>query len=448
MKNQQFKEKYKSVVKTINFYTAALLLFALPLSRYFVPLIINFWILTWILEGDFKEKFQFRNLRKNKLIFGITLAFCAVFVIGYFYSENKSEAYSFLETRLTIFLFPILLSTANFWYQVKFKFLLWSFILGNLFAATVCLVNAFYQSTIFESGYLVFNSIIKTNYPVDFQQSVMWGLNRFFSSEFSIFLHPSYFTLFLNFAILILIRYFSENQYNKKILTGLILFFFLIIFLLSSKIGIMTAIISAIYFIHTVTRKVNLILKFSIILIFSMVIGILISKYSYRFSGIKHTFESVQEQNMNVQNIIARLNIWKSSIQIIKENPILGVGTGDVKDELKKEYIHRNFTSGIEMEYNSHNQYLEMWAANGLPGILMLLLFLGVPLYFAFRKKNALFIYFIIFFMINLSVESMLNRMASVIFFAFFYNFLFFIDTKMKDFQVNNLPQNKSDTLN
>jgi O-antigen ligase len=435
MTKQEFSEKYKSVVKTINFYTAGLLLFALPLSRYYVPLVINFWILTWILEGDFKEKFRFQNLRKNKLIFSVSALFYAVTVIGYFYSENKSEAYSYIETRLPILLFPVFLSTANHWYREKFKFLLWSFVLGNLFAAVVCLGNAFYESITFESGHLVFNTILKTHYPINFQQSVMLGVNRFFSDVLSIFLHSSYFTMFINFLILILIRFYNENLYKNRVLIGLIMFFFFIIFLLSSKIGFFIAIIVFVYFIYSLFKGKSTVFKFSVISIFVLFIGIVVFNFGYRLKGVEKVFEAGQEDNTNAEAAMDRVIVWKSTLQIIKENPVFGVGTGDIKDALEKEYIRRKFERGIEEKYNSHNQYLEMWAADGLPGILSLLFLLGVPLYFALKKKNMLFVFFMLFFMINLSVESMLNRMAAVVFFAFFYNFLIFIDPKMIDFQ-------------
>jgi O-antigen ligase len=71
--------------------------------------------------------------------------------------------------------------------------------------------------------------------------------------------------------------------------------------------------------------------------------------------------------------ISATINSW----DIIKENPIIGVGTGDYRTEFikfsdKNKLGLTNFINGI-MTYNPHNMYILILVQFGLVGLLALL---------------------------------------------------------------------------
>ena len=87
--------------------------------------------------------------------------------------------------------------------------------------------------------------------------------------------------------------------------------------------------------------------------------------------------------------------VWKCSIEIIKENVFFGVGTGDVKTELNKKYEEKNIQQALKDNLNSHNQFLQTYVAIGLPGFILLLASLLLPLLYGIKKGNILlcFIY-------------------------------------------------------
>ena len=66
---------------------------------------------------------------------------------------------------------------------------------------------------------------------------------------------------------------------------------------------------------------------------------------------------------------------WDCSKKIINNNPLFGVGTGDVQDELQKCYTENNYyqlTYWENTKYNAHNQFLETTIGQGIIGLFLL----------------------------------------------------------------------------
>lgn len=116
----------------------------------------------------------------------------------------------------------------------------------------------------------------------------------------------------------------------------------------------------------------------------------------------------------------ARWEIWNSAIAVIKAQPLLGTGTGDVEDELFNQFKKDNFKSGIMNGYDSHNQFIQTTVALGILGLLALIIFYGVPLYKSLVEKQYMFSVVLAFFILSSLTESLLETQCSVIFFALF----------------------------
>ena len=120
-----------------------------------------------------------------------------------------------------------------------------------------------------------------------------------------------------------------------------------------------------------------------------------------------------------------RLIVWKAGIEVIKEHPVFGVGTGDVKDALLSEYQKENKVLVYNMRLNAHNQYLQTYIALGILGVLLLLIYLVIPGWVAFRRIHFIYFSFLAVFTFNILVESMLEVQAGVIYYAFFNSLIF-----------------------
>ena len=128
----------------------------------------------------------------------------------------------------------------------------------------------------------------------------------------------------------------------------------------------------------------------------------------------------------NTSSANLRVIKWKSALEVFQSNFLVGVGTGDVNEELVKEYTRKNFYWGIRDKYNAHNQYLEIAIALGIVGLVVWLLNLAVPFYNSLIAKEYLYTEFIFIFSLSCLTESMLCAQKGVVFYAFFNSLFLF----------------------
>jgi O-antigen ligase len=154
------------------------------------------------------------------------------------------------------------------------------------------------------------------------------------------------------------------------------------------------------------------------------------------FPLIKVRFAEIQTLNFtDTKNAIEnstniRIIIWKSSVHLIKENFWFGVGTGDVTDELVKDYSNNSFNIGIKKRYNAHNQYLQVWLAYGLVGFSLFTLSFAMYWQMAIKNFDVIYLIFLLIMTIVFLTESYLQTQSGVVFFAFFNTLLFSVNNK------------------
>jgi O-antigen ligase len=121
--------------------------------------------------------------------------------------------------------------------------------------------------------------------------------------------------------------------------------------------------------------------------------------------------------------------IWSCALELVSDSPLLGVGTGDVQDQLQECYVERDYVSLLIWEptrFNGHNQFIEITIGQGIIGFLILLASLIIPAVIAFKENNRFYLLFIILIGVSFLTESLLERQNGVVFFAFFNSLLFF----------------------
>jgi O-antigen ligase len=140
--------------------------------------------------------------------------------------------------------------------------------------------------------------------------------------------------------------------------------------------------------------------------------------YDKHLSGELQTGESTAD----------RLMTWNASLQLIKENLWMGLGNGDVRNELENRYRKLNYIKPAELHLNAHNQYFETFLYMGILGFLYLLYLMFTPLIL----KEEAYRFLLIIFGLHFLFESMFNTQAGIIFFVFWYVILINNHTKTK----------------
>ena len=196
-----------TILKKINFekiylFLFMLLAFGLPLSKALTSIASALILLTWLIEGDFKRKFE--QIKSSKILIFL-LIFMAIIAAGYFYSDDKSQAIKIIrKTSYLLFALPIATSTNFAWNK---RLILTLFI--SIFAVEIYALSPFIYNFKFAMS-------IAKNYPNQYFDPTMLSL------QWSVFLATA--ALFslnmmlkikkINFKFFIYLSFFSSSLIN------------------------------------------------------------------------------------------------------------------------------------------------------------------------------------------------------------------------------------------
>lgn len=377
------------------------------LIAFFLPFGINYaiFILIWsVCFFAFDDvKAGMKRLAGNKWNY-VLLAFFLIHALGYFFSVNKDGALNAIEIKLSFLAFPILIGASNY-NELQIKKIVISFVSGCVMVSVIDIFRAFYL-------YL-------------FQD-----FNAFFYTEFSYFMHPSYFAMYLIFAQLIILMFYPKwlsHLSNLNVKIGFMTIIFLTtIFLCSSKMGLITAFLLLPLTFGIILYN-NGYKKTIAGLLLALMIGIAMAYklFPTPFERIKQAFKVTSSSETidktDAESTAVRILIWKESVKLIENNLVFGTTAGDANDKLVEAYEREGLAGALRKKLNAHNQYLQTFIGTGIIGFVLLLIMTFGTLIFGFIKRNYLLSLFSILVIFNFLVESMLQAQAGFIFFAFFF---------------------------
>ena len=390
----------------IHFVFIVAIAFCLPMGRY-VPNITTFLVANWLLELGFIEKLK--KFIQQPMAWLLMLVYVTV-LIGLTYAKDKISGEFDAQVKLTMLVFPFVLSTIPQFNKKQVQALFISFLFGCFIASLLCLVRSLgiYQWS---------------------------GENYFFYYKFSFLMHPSYFAMYLCFAVAIilyvLIEYPIYLYRSVKIGFFFLLFFFLVmIVLLSSKAGLLVLVLLLfVSILHLIFQRQHYRLGI-ISLLFIIVAALSIPKTAPpTYQRIKTAlYEIDNEKNLKSGGVAFRMQIWGIVKEAVKDDLWIGVGTGDEANALVEKYKELNLKKATSQRLNAHNQFLQVLLALGLMGLIPFLASLLIPFIISIKRKQHLYFLFLSIIIINFLTEAMLERQAGVMFYAFFNAvFLFLI---------------------
>lgn len=392
----------------IRLYLLSAMAFILPLSKFLVPFLILFIGIEWVLRKRWKQGF-------------FDLTYLGFFTLFFFYqllsllwSENWEYGGADISAKLSLLLMPLFLGTKdnNLNFMKIFEWLIY----GTLLLFFINMSSATY--IYFTEGD---------------------GL-AFFYSKLSPEFHVAYASLYCITAIPVL-YYLYTNQYryfkNIWVVSGFVAIESVHVILLNSKASFIAMMfVYLLLFFYFLKTKWFLSFILPAVLILTVSIGTLFSfEYLYiRFFGGFEIFKPKSERTITknfrkkdvnkdfeapVVSSQVRVIAWKSALEIIEKEPF-GVGIGDRKDVFLKNVGSKGHERFVKKGLNTHNQYLQVLLAIGIPGLVIFLINLFYPIFQAFRIHDFIFLAFISNIAINMLFESMLEVQAGIIFYAFF----------------------------
>jgi O-antigen ligase len=386
--------------------------FFLPVYGRLVPPFIVIMVVNWLVDAPFIRNFKRLFSEKQRLyLFSFSFLYL-LYLLCMSYSSNIKYGLDDLEIKLSMLVFPLVFSTMDkdALPRERGYHILTAYVAGCLTGTLILLAHSWYIET--------------------------WDhlQDAFYYGKLSWFFHSTYLSMYLAFSIAIITWYiiFGNIRYpfTKILLICLCIFFLIFIVLLSSKAGILSlALVMVLFSSFPYLRKRNWIISLVFLVTSFLLLYLGLQFFPYASLRITSAGKSISEKEHitgdNKESTAERLQIWKSAYEIIRDHPILGIGTGDVKDELMAKYKERNILVALERKLNAHNQYIQTYLATGLLGFLMLLGMLFLPIIPAFRNEHYLYIVFLLIFLLNFAFESMLEVQAGVVFYAFFNAFFF-----------------------
>jgi hypothetical protein len=125
-------------------------------------------------------------------------------------------------------------------------------------------------------------------------------------------------------------------------------------------------------------------------------------------------------ENPSGHSLIMRLEFWKNASYIIYENPLFGVGTGDIQDSFDAMYTFTNSKLDMIWRLRCHNQYLAITVAFGFFGLILFLFYLIYPAIILRKKLHYLYWPFYLIALLSFVTEDTLETQSGVTFFIFF----------------------------
>jgi putative inorganic carbon (HCO3(-)) transporter len=325
------------------------LIFLLPFSNSAVEICFGFAFALWVVKHFYLKSFKVEPSPLNGPIY-VFICIGILSVIGSVYFKNSLHAF-FSKFMEGIFLYFLMIETIK---QKKHVYI----IIGLfLFVAAVMSFDGIIQY--FFTGIDIFRQ----------RPIVREGATAAFD-------HPNKFGGYLLFPLFMALAMLIDKLNAKKINLKLLALFcalgllFFILALTKSKGAWLGFIVTVLFFIFCINRKVFLI---------TMVTGVIISALA--FSVIPDYF--LRDLRLDSEIVrgasIYRIDIWKETLNIVKNRPALGYGINTYMSVLQKYRRDRNYPDAYPTYARTkhptyaHNCYLQMAAEMGLAGLIVFL---------------------------------------------------------------------------
>ena len=335
--------------------------FLIPISQTIKSTVFTFIVILFLLRGNIV--FYIKEALKNRVVRAFVYLFL-IYAVGLLWSENIKEGLYWVKSvKYGLYLMVFITFTDGRYISKVIS----AFILGMLVSE------------------LISYSMLLGVMP----WSLILGDIKFYATKTigdpSPFLNHIHYGVLLAFVVMLLgqrVLYSNTSKIMKVFMSLFVLSATTNIFITGGRTGYITFLLLLLFLGVSYLRKYFILL---------MLAGGLVFGGAYSFSpifkaNVKRTQNSVsslfnKEASFNT-SIGTRIGLFYYGSKIIKQNPIIGIGSGDSMDEIKK--ITPKKWQEIHRQPHEHNQFLSVFVKLGIVGLLI---FLNVY-YQIFRYKQ------------------------------------------------------------
>lgn len=348
------------------------------------------------------------------------LAYYVWLIIGLIYTPDIDNGWVTIDKKSSFLALPLIAVTGRSLSEEFISFLKKAFVYSCFSIVLLCFASSLYN-------YLTGNNTASfdfNSYPnftkLHPDASPVWSKFSYIQLIQWAGLHPTYFAMYLAFCLCIVFTQSFKTKFERAIhlFIGLIIGIFFA--LLSTRIAIIAFFISVAYLIlfRVIKKESHSIIPIATICLLIVAVLLLnpISRFRLAEEPSKTSYQ-ITKSTTNWNSVNYRLLEWQGSWSIISNHFMLGVGTGGWQVAMTEFY--RGFNqSTVNLEHNAHNEYLQAWMENGLPGLILFVSCIAFP--FFLKKASPDYVAFLIIFIVMCCTESIAERQKGIVFFTLF----------------------------
>lgn len=387
--------------------TLLLISFSFPFNKTISNVLIITLVFLWLIKGNVYSRIL--EVLNNKLAL-IFLSSYFIYIICLIYSEDQKSGLFMLERKLSLILFPVILSTENLKRELVNKILL-SFVISCFLATLLSILYIFY---------LHFIQVQGPSLTID----------AFYRDNFTLLvnIHPTYYSMYITFSAIIIFFFLLKDWNKLKIYIKFLALFVIVYFafiniLLSSRMLLFISVLmlGALFVRFLFKNRVA-----GIIIILFLTLSttfFFIHKNNIiekRFTELAET-QWVPPIGVYYNSTNLRVGILNCSFNLLKNNWLFGFGTGSAQKNLNECYQSSGYSDVLFIDqYDTHNQYLNVWLNTGVIGLFIFLLTIVIPMNKAYKENCFVYLAFLCLVALCCFTESLLERQNGIVFYAFF----------------------------
>jgi O-antigen ligase len=360
----------------------------------FVSYLIALLVLTWLLGGRFRARWQSTRTQPVLLL---SAAVYIPYLLGLLYSSNMEAGWAAIVLKVPLFIFPILVAS-----EILKTRVIRASLAGFAVATSACLAFAFVRAS---SGGV---TDIK-------------GLTYTFLST-HVNLDPSILAMYAAFGLVcvafLVLTQRSRSWWMLALAAVMACGLAVSIVLLSSRTGLIVLVMLLVIGVVLLTRERW---WFSLVVPVTMVaVGLALPNlYHETFIRVTSVFDESDAPAAEPGSVAFRRVVWKAAVDGIARQPFVGVGTGDAGDWLSVAIADMS-PDRIDSQLHAHNQFLQTGLAVGLPAAALLIASLVWPFIVNLRRQRGLYPVFAGMMVVFMVFHCPFEMQSSLIFFAVF----------------------------